>query len=88
MIIRKLLSIGCLFAIWMILKNYVFVESVTENVTAHPEWADVKHHSQELLKSATRVACDSLIDVLEAERRSEMSQISESANSPSADVQN
>lgn len=69
MFVRKLLSILCLFVIWMFLKNYVFIESVTSSVTEHPEWPDVRHHSQELMKSATRVARDSLIERLEEDRR-------------------
>ena len=71
MFMRKLLSIVCLFLIWMFLKNYVFIESVTSTVTEHPEWSDVRHHSGELMKSATRVARDSLIEVLEKDRRCE-----------------
>ena len=69
MIVRKLLSILCLFVIWMFLKNYVFTASVTRSVTEHPAWLDVRHHSQKLLKSATRVARDSLIERLEEDRR-------------------
>lgn len=67
--IRRILSIVCLFLIWMFLKNYVFIESVTSSVTEHPEWSDVQHHSGELMKSATRVARDSLMEVLEKDRR-------------------
>ena len=69
MLIRRILSIVCLFLIWMFLKNYVFIESVTSSVTEHPEWPDVQHHSGELIKSATRVARDSLIEILEEDRR-------------------
>jgi len=68
-LMRRILSIVCLFLIWMFLKNYVLIESVTSTVTEHPEWSDVRHHSGELMKSATRVARDSVIEFLEEDRR-------------------
>ena len=71
MFIRKLLSVGCLILIWMFLRNYVLIESVISTLTEHPEWSDVRHHSGELMKTATHVARDSLIEVLEEDRRRE-----------------
>ncbi len=68
---RRFLSVVCLFFIWMFLRNHVFMKTVTSKVTQHPEWSDIEHHSSELLQSASHVVRDSLIDVLEEDRRSE-----------------
>ena len=82
MFVRKLLSISCLFVIWLILRNYVFIDAVTSTVTEHPEWSDVRHHSDELMKSATRVARDSLIEVLEEDSRHDPGDASQASGNP------